>query len=84
MKRLLTLILISAVFIGIYAAPTKKSSMAAEAAFKAEAISEPTLPGYVVYRPADYKAATKSEGRSRCSCLQTEVATIPRCPTSAC
>ncbi len=30
--------------------------------YKAEAVSDPSLPGYVVYRPADYPAAVKSEG----------------------
>ncbi|MDE6565020.1 MAG: family 43 glycosylhydrolase [Muribaculaceae bacterium] len=63
MKRLFIFSILAAIFLGLSAAPTRKVlDDGGSGPYKAEAISEPSLPGYVVYRPADYKSAVKAEG----------------------
>ena len=63
MKRLFIFSILAALFLGLSAAPTRKVlDDGGSGPYKAEAISEPSLHGYVVYRPADYKAAVKAEG----------------------
>jgi len=63
MKRFFILAVFSALILDLSAAPVRKVlDDGGSGPYKAEAISEPSLPGYVVYRPVDYKAAVKGEG----------------------
>lgn len=63
MKKLISSILTLTLSVMAFAAPSKKIiDEGGSGPYKAEAISERTLPGFVVYRPADIPAAVTHEG----------------------
>jgi len=63
MKKLISSILTLTLSVMAFAAPSKKIiDEGGSGLYKAEAISERTLPGFVVYRPADIPAAVTHEG----------------------
>ncbi len=63
MKQFILSISLAASALALIAAPTKKIiDEGGSGPYKAEAISDPTLPGFVVYRPADIKEAVVHEG----------------------
>lgn len=62
-KRILSISVIILTFVSVLAGPTRKIiDDGGSGPFKAEAVSDPTLDNFVVYRPVDYKAAVKAEG----------------------
>ena len=62
-KHSILLSLLTLSFLTAIAAPSRKIiDDGGSGPFKAEAISDPSLDNFVVYRPVDYKSATKSEG----------------------
>lgn len=62
-KRILSISLAMLAFVSALAGPSRKIiDDGGSGPFKAEAVSDPSLDNYVVYRPADYKAAVKAEG----------------------
>ncbi|MCM1313352.1 MAG: family 43 glycosylhydrolase [Bacteroides sp.] len=63
MKRLILSMFLSVSVLLLSGAPQKKIiDNGGSGPYKAEAVSDPTLPGYVVYRPADIKEAVVHEG----------------------
>lgn len=63
MKKLISSLLLLTLTAMAFAAPSKKIiDDGGSGPYKAEAISEPTLPGFVVYRPVDIKSAVVQEG----------------------
>lgn len=63
MKKLHLILTFMSVAIFAFAAPTKKIiDQGGSGMFKAEAISEASLPGFVVYKPQDLQAAVKHQG----------------------
>lgn len=63
MKRFLIFLLVSVFIISSHASPAKKIiDNGGSGIFKAEAVSDPTLPGFVVYRPANIKEAVVTCG----------------------
>jgi len=66
MKKLTLFLTFVSVAIIAFAAPSKKIiDQGGSGMFKAEAISEKSLPGFVVYKPQDLKAAVKHNGASK-------------------
>lgn len=63
MKQTITTFLASILCIAAFASPTRKIiDNGGSGTYKAEAIAEPTLQGYVMYRPADIPSAVTREG----------------------
>ena len=63
MKRFITCFALISLCVTTFAAPSRKViDNGGSGPYKAEAISEPTLPGFVVYRPCDIDGAVKGEG----------------------
>lgn len=63
MKKVILSLCLTAVAAVLTAAPSKKIiDDGGSGPYKAEAVSDPTLPGFVVYRPADMKATVSHEG----------------------
>lgn len=63
MKKLTLFLTFVSVALIAFAAPSKKIiDQGGSGMFKAEAISEKSLPGFVVYKPQDLKAAVKHQG----------------------
>lgn len=63
MKRFITCFALMSLCVTTFAAPSRKViDNGGSGPYKAEAISEPTLPGFVVYRPCDIDGAVKGEG----------------------
>ena len=63
MKKVILSLCLTAVAAVLTAAPSKKIiDDGGSGPYKAEAVSDPTLPGFVVYRPADMMAAVSHEG----------------------
>ncbi len=63
MKRTFLALLLSISALALAGAPSKKIiDEGGSGPYKAEAIADPSLPGYVVYRPADLKEAVVHEG----------------------
>ncbi|MBE6282996.1 MAG: hypothetical protein E7098_01455 [Mediterranea massiliensis] len=66
MKKLTLFLTFVSVALIAFAAPSKKIiDQGGSGMFKAEAISEKSLPGFVVYKPQDLKAAVKHNGASK-------------------
>ncbi len=63
MKRFITYFALMSLCVTTFAAPSRKViDNGGSGPYKAEAISEPSLPGFVVYRPCDITGAVKGEG----------------------
>lgn len=63
MKKIMLSMLLLAVVFTLAAKPVKKIlDDGGSGPYKAEAVSDPSLPGYVVYRPADVQAAAQAGG----------------------
>ena len=85
MNRLFVTFMLTLLTVTVSAAPSRKViDDGGSGPYKAEAVSEASLPGFVVYRPCDMSAAVTQEGPLPFLYLPTERATTHRCLMNVC